>query len=183
MGAFMDLDSLRVGRERLLRVFQYLEALNQHRNPPRGQIREQLWTLWLRDLPDHPSIQQRRPRTPEENPAEKSDLSATREEVDFILKVARPKLTRAPEPPDEIKSWLQNGWDDPSKELAYRESKNESGVKSESVVVRFEDDLRIGSPGAKSGPETRGQHALQGRFSRNCTNSTVGQNVRASASS
>jgi hypothetical protein len=52
----MDLDSLRIGRERLSRVFQYLEALNQHHNPPKRQIREQLWTLWLKDLPDHPAL-------------------------------------------------------------------------------------------------------------------------------
>lgn len=71
----MDLDSLRIGRERLSRVFQYLEALNQHRNPPKRQIREQLWTLWLKDLPDHPAIQRGRPRNIEENEAETADQS------------------------------------------------------------------------------------------------------------
>lgn len=59
----MDLDLLRVGRERLTHVFQYLEALNQHRNPAKRQIREQLWTLWLKDLPAHPSIERGNPRT------------------------------------------------------------------------------------------------------------------------
>jgi hypothetical protein len=52
----MDADTLRVARDKLIRVFRYLEALNQHRNPARKQIREQIWTLWLKDLPDYPSI-------------------------------------------------------------------------------------------------------------------------------
>src|SRR5216683_2099450 len=51
----MNPEKLRVAREKLTRVFRYLEALNQHRNPARRQIREQLWSLWLHDLPDHPS--------------------------------------------------------------------------------------------------------------------------------
>jgi hypothetical protein len=80
----MDLDSLRIGRERLSRVFQYLEALNQHRNPPKRQIREQLWTLWLKDLPDHPSIQRGRPPAIEENKPDTTTAASSREEQDFI---------------------------------------------------------------------------------------------------
>src|ERR1700722_13561582 len=102
----MDLDYLRIGRERLSRVFQYLEALNQHRNPPKRQIREQLWTFWLNDLPDHVAIQRGCTRNIEENKTEVINVSSAREEEDFILKVARPKLTRTPEPPPELKSWL-----------------------------------------------------------------------------
>jgi len=52
----MNSEKLRVAREKLTRVFRYLEALNQHRNPAKRQIREQLWSLWLHDLPDHPAI-------------------------------------------------------------------------------------------------------------------------------
>ena len=53
----MDAEKLRVAREKLTRVFRYLEALNQHRNPAKRQLREQPWTLWMRDLPDHASVQ------------------------------------------------------------------------------------------------------------------------------
>jgi hypothetical protein len=52
----MNPEKLRVAREKLTRVFRYLEALNQHRNPAKRQIHEQLWSVWLHDLPDHPSI-------------------------------------------------------------------------------------------------------------------------------
>src|SRR2546430_11534700 len=30
----------------------------------------------------------------------------------FSLRVQRPQLTRAPEPPNEIVSWLESGWED-----------------------------------------------------------------------
>jgi very-short-patch-repair endonuclease len=138
-GAFMDADYLRIGRERLLRVFQFLEALNQHRNPPKRQIREQLWTLWLKDLPDHPAIQHGRPRIEEDKPDAPS-ASDAREDEDFILKVSRPKLTRPIDPPAQIKSWLEAGWDDPARELAVRKTRNEQNPEGEAVVVRFEDD-------------------------------------------
>ena len=52
----MDSDKLRIARDKLTRVFRYLEALNQHRNPAKRQIREQPWSLWLHGLPNHPTI-------------------------------------------------------------------------------------------------------------------------------
>src|SRR5580704_5706307 len=107
----MDADTLRVARDKLTRVFRYLEALNQHRNPARKQIREQPWTLWLRDLPDHPSIRRGGPRqrdasnTPESKSA--ADGVSPREEQAFLVKVLRPRLTSAPTPSKELESWLE----------------------------------------------------------------------------
>ena len=49
-------DTLNVGKERIVQVFEYLKALNEHRNPAKRQIREQPWALWYSDLPDHPAI-------------------------------------------------------------------------------------------------------------------------------
>jgi hypothetical protein len=51
----MDAEKLRVSRDKLTRVFRYLEALNQHRNPAKRQIREQPWSFSLSNLPEHPS--------------------------------------------------------------------------------------------------------------------------------
>jgi hypothetical protein len=133
----MDLDSLRIGRERLSRVFRFLEALNQHRNPPRLQIREQLWTLWLEDLPDHPAVRRGTPRTNSDGAADPASQVSAREDGAFVLKVSRPKLTRPPEPPSEVKSWLESGWDDPAQDASARKSRNESGSKGETIVVRF----------------------------------------------
>jgi very-short-patch-repair endonuclease len=136
----MDLDLLRVGRERLSHVFQYLEALNQHRNPAKRQIREQLWTLWLKDLPAHPSIERGNPRTPPEGKGGMPASPGENEDQDFVLKVSRAKLTRPPEPPALLKPWLESGWDDPSKDATVRETKNEQNDKGETVLVLFHED-------------------------------------------
>ena len=57
----MNTETIEIGRERLDRVFRYLEALNERRNPVQRHIGDQLWTLWLKDLPEHPSIQRGTP--------------------------------------------------------------------------------------------------------------------------
>ncbi|HEY3619277.1 MAG TPA: hypothetical protein VGK96_20905, partial [Candidatus Sulfotelmatobacter sp.] len=90
----MDTETLRIGRDRLLRVFRYLQAINEHRNPVKRQIGEQLWTQWLKDLPDHPSIRRGASPTAELTaPVASGDgASAEQPDSDFILKVARPRV-------------------------------------------------------------------------------------------
>jgi very-short-patch-repair endonuclease len=137
----MDAESLRIGRDRLLRVFRFLEALNQHRNPAARQIREQLWTLWVDNLPDHSAIEVGRPRA-ENKPKESGPQKENeQEETSFILKVSRPKLTRPPEPGSELKAWLAAGWEDPFQVPSVRSSKNEIGPDGKTLVVKFEDDV------------------------------------------
>src|SRR5882757_7539868 len=120
----MDAAKLRIARDKLTRVFRYLEALNQHRNPAKRQLREQPWSLRLRDLPEHASIQlggAKSLKTKNGN-GEDSELGGS----NYVLKAQRPRLTRPPEPPEEIAAWLASGWDDPSSELAIEESRRES---------------------------------------------------------
>ena len=95
----LERDSLRIARDRVARIFRYLEALNQHRNPAKRQIQEQLWLLWFRDLPDHPSI--RRGTVAQSSNViagaktePRSDLEKAGD--DFVLKVRRPTVTHAP---------------------------------------------------------------------------------------
>src|SRR5258707_13713395 len=104
----MNAEKLRVAREKLTRVFRYLEALNQHRNPAKRQLREQPWTLWLRDLPDHSSVQRGAARATSSKA--KGQNGQTSEDPSYILKVRRPLLTRPPDPPEEISPWLEDGW-------------------------------------------------------------------------
>ena len=135
----MDAEKLRVARDKLTRVFRYLEALNQHRNPAKRQIREQPWNLRLRDLPEHPSIQ--RGAAKDSSSKTKNGNSQSAEDVaNYVLKVQRPWLTRAPEPPEEIATWLEDGWDDPSNALAAKQTLEESEKSAEQRVVKFADD-------------------------------------------
>ena len=134
----MDAEKLRIARDKLTRVFRYLEALNQHRNPAKRQLREQPWSLWLRDLPEHPAIQRggAKPlKTKNGNGQAAEDNVAN-----FVLKVQRPRLTRPPEPPEEIAAWIEDGWDDPSRELVVRQTLDESEESVRPGIVRLAGD-------------------------------------------
>ena len=137
----MDSDKLRIARDKLTRVFRYLDALNQHRNPAKRQIREQPWSLWLHGLPRHPTIKRGAARgnssktKAKENQAGESDGGG-----EFLLKVQRPDLTRPPEPPDEIDGWLEAGWDNPSEAIAYRESQAEQDPSESPRLAKFDED-------------------------------------------
>ncbi len=126
--------NLNIGRERLIKVYQYLEALHQHRNPVKRQIHEQQWVLWLRDLPEYSTIT-------------KSDLLfnngvETDETImadDFIIKVGRPKLTPVPEPPESIIGWLEPGWDNPESEVKIKATIGWT-ENEETILENFESD-------------------------------------------
>ncbi|MGC2530008.1 MAG: AAA family ATPase, partial [Candidatus Acidiferrum sp.] len=135
----MDAEKLRVARDKLTRVFRYLEALNQHRNPAKRQIREQPWTFWLRDLPEHSSIQRGAAKNNSAKTQNK-DSSSAKESANYVLKVQRPRLTRAPEPPEEIATWLEDGWDDPSHAFNVKQALEDSENGAEKNIVKFADD-------------------------------------------
>ena len=136
----MDSEIVRTGRDRLLRVFRYLEALNEHRNPIKRHLGEQLWTLWLKDLPDHPSVRRGTAAAIEsDGPAAHNDgLSAQAQDPDFVLKIARPRLSSPPAPPLALEGWLDPGWEDPFREVLSLESKKETSPGS--GRLRFEAD-------------------------------------------
>ena len=136
-------ETLRVGKDRITRIFRYLEALNQHRNPAKRQISEQLWVLRLSTLPDHPSIQKGiidESSDSEPKSATRANSNPANAADDFILKVRRPSLTHAPSPPEVIATWLERGWDDPFAEIRVRESQNHVNERGETQIVRFEED-------------------------------------------
>lgn len=137
----LDAEELRIGRDRISRVFHYLQALNQHRNPAKRQIREQPWSLWLHDLPENPSILQGnigKATQSEESEAESDRHQASR---DFILKVRRPRLTQPSNPPELLREWLDRGWEDPFQDVRIRDSRNEVDAQGQTRIVRFEEDM------------------------------------------
>ena len=135
----MHPEKLRVAREKLTRVFRYLEALNEHRNPAKRQIREQLWSFWLRELPDHPSIKRGVAKSISSK-SKSADHSPDDAAVGFLLKVQRPALTSSPEPPREIADWLEPGWDDPSGEPSVIISREDFDNPGQSRPISFSDD-------------------------------------------
>jgi very-short-patch-repair endonuclease len=131
-------DQIHIGRKRIEQVFRYLEALNQHRNPAKRRLDEQLWNLWLRDLPDHPCVRvgtlgASTNSTPDQDPL----VQAAGD--DFVLRVRRPKLTKCPSPPDSLLPWLERGWEEPSGSVTVRSSRNEI-ARGQTIVLSFGDD-------------------------------------------
>ena len=139
----MDAEKLRVAREKITRVFRYLEALNQHRNPPKRQIREQPWHLWLHDLPAHPAIRlsatKSGPGSTKSKSADGQDEPALASST-FSLRVQRPQLTLPPEPPCETASWLEPGWDDPFQLATVVESREEPQGNGATLTIQFSAD-------------------------------------------
>src|SRR5260370_35361651 len=136
----MDAEKVRAGREKLTRVFRYLEALNQRRNPAKRQIQEQPWSFWLRNLPDHPSIQRGGVKSSSLKTNNRNSQGTEDGGANYILNVQRPRLNRAPEPPEEIAAWLDDGWDDPSNALTLKQTLDESENRGEPKTVKFTDD-------------------------------------------
>jgi len=136
----MDAEKLRGARDKLTRVFRYLEALNQHRNPAKRQIREQPWHLALRDLPEHPSIQRGAGKAGSAKTKNGNNQSAEDGGANHVLKVQRPRLTRPPEPPEEVVAWLGEGWDDPWNALTVEEALEESENSAQPKIVKFAND-------------------------------------------
>ncbi|HEY8463367.1 MAG TPA: AAA domain-containing protein [Bacillota bacterium] len=130
---------LQTGEERLLKIFNYLKALNQYRNPIVQQINEQEWQFWLKNLPDHPAIKFNRVKFAAnelqqiDEPSPDKSISAN----DYVLKVRRPKLTNPPEPPVAIYEWLINGWDDPNKECKVKDLQNKVTANGDTVIDYF----------------------------------------------
>ncbi len=106
-------------RDRIARVFSFLEALHQHRSPVVGRTTDRRWLLPLDRLPDHPSIEVGKyedydPDGPDEGAI---DYQGSKEK--FVLKVRRPVLTGPPPVPNILGDWLaveDKGWDDPFEE-------------------------------------------------------------------
>src|SRR6266404_2235108 len=138
----MVADKLRVARDKLTRVFRYLEALNQHRNPAKRQIHEQPWSFWLRDLPEHSSIRRGAAKTSALKAKGGNGDSQDMEDggASFVLKVQRPRLTRAPEPPEEIAPWLEDGWDDPSNGFTVKQTLEEADNGAGPSIAEFAND-------------------------------------------
>jgi hypothetical protein len=122
---------------RIRQVFEYLKALNDHRNPAVRQVKEHPWSLWLDQLPDHPFVELPRVTTMRGDETEETDTAFS---PPYLLRVRRPKLTLPPTLPAELKDWLYAGWDDPRKEAKPYPTRNQVDPDGETVTVGFQDD-------------------------------------------
>src|SRR5262245_53830977 len=109
-----------VGRSRLRQLFHYLESVNERRKQLMRQAKDQARAFWLENLPQPSSIRR---------------VGGENENEQYALKISRPKLTKAPEPTKEIRSWLLPGWDD-----CFKEAKV---IEVETEIDRDGDEIKI----------------------------------------
>ena len=121
-------------RERLIQLFQFLKELNNHRNPTPRQIKDQLKLRWLDALPDHPNIHLSRL-------VHGDQTNAAEDAGGALLRVARPHLTKAPEPPAVIRPWVLPGWNDwKEDDVRVQKTRNEHDEEGETITVRFDEE-------------------------------------------
>src|SRR3954447_22409761 len=91
-----------IARQRIGQVFRYLQALNDRRNTAVRQLAQQPWVHSLTDLPSHRAV--RRGTMLAELLG--GDTSGREASDEYILRVARPRITMPPPPPPELLEWL-----------------------------------------------------------------------------
>ncbi|QDT71745.1 AAA domain-containing protein [Lacipirellula limnantheis] len=127
------LDSHDVCRTKIRQVFDFLKALNEHRNPVVRQISDQRWTMWLDDLPSHPDLEFNRALN---IGAEEGELPAN----DWLMRVRRPRIAHAPSPQRELRDWLSAGWENPFAPPVFLETRDVAQDDGPPKSVLFGDD-------------------------------------------
>ena len=131
-------------QQRVTRIFRYLQAYNQLRNPIRLSVQEYSWSLWFQDLPQHPCVTtfHRVADETDETGLEEAEkeLIPLENTAEVLLRVGRPELTSCPPPSDELLLWLESGWEDPDSEALFKRQKTDLMPNGTPVVMRFEAD-------------------------------------------
>lgn len=120
-----------LGRARNL--FRFLKAFAERNIPVHRTLSQHAWTFVLRDLPVHPSVSLGEVLVAD--PA----ADAPDEETPPLLRVARPKLSRAPEPPPILLEHLGPGWDRADGGIQVQSVRNVVRA-GKTVIEQFEDD-------------------------------------------
>lgn len=102
------------------KVFRYLDALNQLRNPVTRHIKSHHWSKWFQDLPAHLCVT-RGDRGFYSPTPEGSEGTTAAAFDDFVLRVKRPELTEPPVLPASLAEWVLPGWENPDNPLKARE--------------------------------------------------------------
>lgn len=124
-----------VAQSRLTKVFKFLKALNELRNPVPRDLSAYAQILWIDKWPVHPTIiVQRGDREEREDDA---DVDV---EMEPTIRVQRPWLTPCPNPPNVLADWLKPTWQSVDAEVEVLESRNFISKDKATVTVRFADN-------------------------------------------
>ena len=116
-------------RSKLIQIFRYVQAFNHLQNPVQQDIEAQEWIMWFHDFPNHPCVRigaKQDDNNVVTGQTSKAIKDTTASDESFILRVRRPKTKEPPEPPKEIASFLQSGWQHVDNKVALDPSKSAS---------------------------------------------------------
>jgi very-short-patch-repair endonuclease len=135
------------GRRRVRRVFSFLRAFAERREPNVRSLAEVQRKLRIRDLPRHASIKVGAVTLRGERTAggSRGITSSIFDEEDSrlnepLLRVRRPNLTKAPSPPDLLADWVAKGWERPDGKVAVWNMRTRRVRGSKVGPERFADD-------------------------------------------
>lgn len=118
-------------RERLTKLFEFLKAYTDLRYPPVRDIDQQPRSLWLKDLPSHPSVKLFRDTGQPDVEAEDSDI---------VLRLTRPVITNCPPPPTALSEWVKPSWQELTGTVEVQLTRNVIGEDGKTKIELFGAD-------------------------------------------
>ncbi|WP_088189282.1 AAA domain-containing protein [Desulfosporosinus sp. FKA] len=135
----MATDEQNPAKGHILQIYKYLQALDQLRNPVIRNIKDQPWSIYFQDLPNYLTIE----KGQFENDFSDSGISSA--SSPFILKIQRPVLTDAPQPPSSYLSVLKDTWKKPELRVRLNLDKitgeeDEEELTEEQLLANYSED-------------------------------------------
>lgn len=119
-----------LARERLTHLFQFFKAVEERRTPKVVDVNKHKWVMWIDSLPAHSKLKINKP-SPDSGE---------------WLVIQKPGQAECPPFPEALNEWLDNGWNDPSNDLAPKVKIRTIQHGNEYVEVSFDsspDRIRI----------------------------------------
>lgn len=115
-------------KERLTKLFEYLQAFTGLKYPPRRDIETSVGYLWIDDLPNHDTIRIA------------NDTHASAELIDdgVVLRIERATSHPCPSLPRELVGWLKPGWNEPNLQPAAYETRPVNTTGGRQISERFD---------------------------------------------
>lgn len=132
-------------RDRIVRLFQFVAAYHEQRNPPTRRVSEYKWSLRFAEIPAHEAIDLTYDvdlGTSEmymDSPTTQSAQTDAAEAERVLVRVRRPKFSTRPKADQDLEAWLGRDWQDCTSSPAPQPSRNVVR-DGETLVAMFEDD-------------------------------------------
>ncbi len=118
---------MEVATDRATRLFKFLRELHNIGNPLPTALDQYSWRYRLDTLPEHPDVH---------------FVGYSGEGLDYILRVARPKLSPPPTPPRLLEGWIEGALNDPNHQPVRAESRELDGEGEPRIILFAEDPRR-----------------------------------------